>query len=83
VHTLHDSLPALLTRDREDFAFHLEGQATRRSCGQIRDLQVVLLGDRIVLQGRSRTHHAKQLAQEAILDLTGGFPLLANEIVVC
>ena len=30
----------------------------------------------IILQGRSRTYHAKQLAQQAVLDLTDGHPLL-------
>jgi hypothetical protein len=38
--------------------------------------------DRIILQGRSRTYHAKQLAHQAVLDLTDGHPLLANQIVV-
>ena len=66
-----------------NLADRLEGLITRRACGQIRDLHVVCLEDRIVLQGWSRTYHAKQLAQEAALDETGGTPSLANEIVVC
>ena len=40
-------------------------------------------GDLIILQGRARTYHAKQLAQEAVLDVTGGHAALANQIVVC
>ena len=32
--------------------------------------------------GRSRTYHAKQIAQEAALDLAGEHPALANQIVV-
>ena len=32
---------------------------------------------------RSRTYHAKQLAQEAVLDMTDGLPALANQIEVC
>jgi hypothetical protein len=55
----------------------------RRLCGRIFDLYVVCFDDRIVLRGRSRTYHAKQLAQEMALDLTGGTPGLVNEIVVC
>ena len=39
--------------------------------------------DTIILQGRSRTYHAKQLAQEAVLDLADGRRALANQIVVC
>lgn len=67
----------------DDLAERLEGLITRRACGQIRDLHVVCLEDRIVLRGWSRTYHAKQLAQEAALEATGGSPHLANEIVVC
>ncbi len=74
------TLPIGTTTD--DLAVHLEGLIMRRACGQIRDLHVVCHEDRIVLQGRSRTYHAKQLAQEAALDATGGLPALANEIVV-
>jgi hypothetical protein len=36
----------------------------------------------IILMGRSRTYHAKQLAQEAVWDLTEGTQPLANQIVV-
>ena len=66
-----------------NLAERVEGHITRRAGGQIRDLRVTLLEDRIVLNGRSRTYHAKQLAQEAALDLTGGRPSLSNEIEVC
>jgi len=66
-----------------DLAERIQGYIERKACGRIRDLQVVCLDDLIILQGRSRTYHAKQLAQEAVLDLTRGKPLLANQIVVC
>lgn len=67
----------------DDLAQRIEGYIERRACGQIRDLHVVCSDELIILQGRSRTYHAKQLAQEAALDLTGGHPTLANQIVVC
>lgn len=67
----------------DDLSGRLEALITRRACGQIRDLRVVCQEDRVVLQGRSRTYHAKQLAQEAALDALGASPALANEIVVC
>ena len=67
----------------DDLAERIEGYIERKACGRIRDLHVVCSGDLIILQGRSRTYHAKQLAQEAALDLTDGRPLLANQIVVC
>jgi hypothetical protein len=66
----------------DDLAERIEGYIERRACGRIRDLHVVCSGDMIILQGRSRTYHAKQLAQEAALDLTEGSPVLANQIVV-
>jgi hypothetical protein len=43
---------------------------------------VVCSDDLIILMGRSRTYHAKQLAQQVVLDLTDGHPALANQIVV-
>jgi len=66
-----------------DLAERVEGQIIRRAGGQIRNLVVLAPGDRIILRGRSRTYHAKQLAQEAALELTGGRPMLVNEIEVC
>jgi hypothetical protein len=67
----------------EDLAERIEGYIERKACGRIRDLHVVCSDDMIILQGRTRTYHAKQLAQEAVLDLTEGRPVLANQIVVC
>lgn len=71
-------------RDSEQLlAERIEGFIERRASGRIRDLHVVCSEDQIILQGRSRTYHAKQLAQQAVLDLTDGHPLLTNLIVVC
>jgi hypothetical protein len=67
----------------QEFAQRLEGSIERRASGRIRDLHVVCSDDSIILQGRSRTYHAKQLAQQAVLDLTDGHPVLTNQIVVC
>ena len=67
----------------DDLAERIEGYITRKACGQIRDLHVHCSDNMVVLQGRSRTYHAKQLAQEAALDLTQGCSTLANQIVVC
>ena len=63
-------------------AEQIEGQIERRASGRIRDLHVECSEDMIILKGRSRTYHAKQLAQQVVLDLTGGHPALANQIVV-
>lgn len=66
-----------------DYIEFLEGQIERRASGQIRDLHVQFKDDQIVIQGRSRTYHAKQLAHQAVLDLAHGAHVLANQIEVC
>jgi len=66
-----------------DLAERLEGYIDFKASGRIRDLHVVCSDDMIILQGRSRTYHAKQLAQQAVLDLTDGHTVLTNQIVVC
>jgi len=65
-------------------AARIEDQIATRACGRIRDLHVVCSEGAIILQGRARTYHAKQLAQEAALDLINAdvAPSFMNEIVV-
>ncbi|WP_165248404.1 hypothetical protein [Paludisphaera soli] len=69
-------------RTHQELAAFIEGHVNRIANGRIRDLRVDCSDDRILLRGRSRTYHAKQIAQQAVLDLTDGYPLLANQIVV-
>jgi hypothetical protein len=71
-----------LVTGEAELAERIEGHIERRASGRIRDLHVVCSDGMIILMGRSRTYHAKQLAQEAVLDLTDGHPALANQIVV-
>jgi hypothetical protein len=84
-----DSMTELLppplgqSRSTTELAERLEGYIELKASGRIRDLHVVCSDDMIILQGRSRTYHAKQLAQQAVLDLTDGHTLLTNQIVVC
>lgn len=66
----------------KELAQFIEGHVDRIASGRIRDLRVDYSEHGIVLQGRSRTYHAKQLAHQAVLDLTDGHPLLANQITV-
>lgn len=61
----------------------LEGYIEQRACGRIRDLHVSREGSLVTLEGRSQTYHAKQLAQQAALDLTEDGMRLVNHIVVC
>jgi len=63
-------------------AQRIEGYIESRASGRIRDLHVVCSDHSIVLHGHSRTYHAKQLAQQAVLDLTDGHQVLCNEIEV-
>lgn len=58
----------------------IERQIAHRTFGRIYDLHVDCSGDRVVLQGRCRTYHAKQLAHEAALDLAS--VQVENQIVV-
>jgi osmotically-inducible protein OsmY len=53
----------------------------RRLGGQVSDLRVTVREGGLVLQGRTRTHHAKQIALQAVLEITE-LPILANEIRV-
>jgi hypothetical protein len=59
----------------------VEAHVQRRLGGQVNDLRVVVRGEGLVLQGRTRTYHAKQLAQHAVMEITE-LPILANEIRV-
>jgi hypothetical protein len=77
-----ETLRSALGKSPQELAQFIEGHVNRVANGRIRDLHVVYSEERIVLQGRSRTYHAKQLAHQAVLDLTDGHPLLANQIVV-
>jgi hypothetical protein len=75
-------VPRLNGRGPLELAQYIEGHVNRVANGRIRDLHVVYSEDRIILQGHSRTYHVKQLAHQAVLDLTDGHPLLANQIIV-
>jgi hypothetical protein len=48
----------------------------------VRNLEVIVLEEGVVLRGRSSTYYAKQLAQHAVLTIAR-LPLMANEIEVC
>ena len=64
-----------------ELAERIEGHIERRASGRIRDLHVVCSDGMIILMGRSRTYHAKQLAQHALMSETS-LPIHANEIDV-
>jgi hypothetical protein len=53
----------------------------RRLAGRVRDLQVFLREQTLVLRGHADTYHAKQLAQHEIMEAVS-LPIRANEIEV-
>lgn len=60
---------------------HLESLIERRLGNQVRDLRVVARPTGLILQGRTATYHAKQLAQHAVMEMAT-LPILSNEIEV-
>jgi hypothetical protein len=66
----------------DGLAERLEGHIARRASGRIRDLRVVCEPGHITIKGRTGTYHARQLALQAVLDLTDGRAVLADQIVV-
>jgi hypothetical protein len=59
----------------------LESLLSRRLGSRVRDLRVILLSDGLILQGRTATYHAKQIAQHTAMEIAN-LPILANEIEV-
>lgn len=49
--------------------------------GRLRDFRLKRRSDGLILRGRTRTYHAKQLAQHAVMRATD-LPILHNEIEV-
>jgi hypothetical protein len=80
--TRTDPRRAPLAPLQDELATRIEHHIAGKARGRIRDLSVVCDGVQIILRGRSRTYHDKQVAQEAVFDLTDGRTTLANEIVV-
>lgn len=71
--------PTLLPTFRRDE--QLEGLLIRRLGNRIRDLRVVEQGSGIVLQGRTDTYHARELAHQTAEELTA-FPCIVNDIEI-
>jgi hypothetical protein len=60
----------------------LEKLVRQRLGGRLREFRLSIRDAGLVLGGLARSHHAKQLAQHALADMTGA-PIRANEIKVC
>jgi hypothetical protein len=59
----------------------LEKLICQRLGGRLRDFRLSIRGAGLVLSGNSRSHHARQLAQHALMDMTQA-PITANQIQV-
>lgn len=59
----------------------LEAHVQRRLTGRVRDLQLVANTDGIVMKGHAHTYYAKQLAQQAVMEVAT-LPILSNDIEV-
>ena len=57
----------------------LEGLICQRLGGRLRDFRLSIREAGLVLSGNTRSHHARQLAQHALMDMTRA-PITANEI---
>ena len=68
--------------EADSLAERIESLLEGEFCGQVHRLEVVCSEGRLILRGCTRTYHVKQLAQQAALDLTEGYPLLVNQIMV-
>jgi chromosomal replication initiation ATPase DnaA len=66
----------------DDLANRIQKHIAGKARGRVRDLHVVCTDDVIILQGRTRTQHDKQLVQEAVFDVAD-HARVANRIVVC
>ena len=75
-----DAEMLLLPTQTEDDC--LEARMQRRLGNRIRGLRVQLQDRGVILQGRTTTYHAKQLAQHAAMELAN-LPILSNDIEVC
>ncbi len=64
-----------------DFLALIEGHVQSELNGRVRDFQLRVEGDGLVLRGYSRTFYAKQLAQHAVMN-HANMPISANEIEV-
>jgi hypothetical protein len=59
----------------------LERLICQRLGGRLRDFRLSIPEAGLVLSGKTRSHHARQLAQHALMDMTRT-PITANEIKV-
>lgn len=60
----------------------LERRVREKTAGRVRDLQIRVDGDQVVLRGNSNTYYGKQLAQHGVFEVMPDADV-TNEIAVC
>ena len=63
---------------RSDEIHQLLASVECQLAGRVSDLRLLLQDNGLVLQGRTHSYYAKQLAQQIVMKTTG-LPLLAND----
>jgi osmotically-inducible protein OsmY len=64
-----------------DLADRVAARVQHLMSGRVRDFRVQIEDRGLVLQGRTRTYHAKQLVRQAAMEVAGK-PILADEVEV-
>ncbi len=75
---MHDSRNGPVAADGIE---NIENRIRHQLGGRLRDFRLEIADAGVVLRGRARTYHAKQLAQHAVMAATD-LPILRNEIEV-
>ncbi len=65
-----------IVKSSQDLASRIESRIHSRTHGRVRDLQVELAEQTVVLRGRAPTYYAKQLAQHGALEVSDGQPVV-------
>jgi len=67
--------------DRSDFLEELERIVMTRLAGHVSQVQLIDSADGLTLRGFCKSFHAKQMAQELLMQF-GNFRVIANELAV-
>jgi osmotically-inducible protein OsmY len=71
----------LVNSKLDELVERIQASVRRRVGGWVRDFQVQVQDQGLVLRGRTRTYYAKQLVQHTAMEV-GGLPILANRVEV-
>jgi hypothetical protein len=71
----------LVNSKLDELVERIQASVRRRVGGWVRDFQVQIQDQGLVLCGRTRTYYAKQLVQHTVMEV-GGLPILANRVEV-